>query len=212
VQSKLRFTTPDKFRGLWINDGPLSVVMTSLPSAWIASGSLLDPSTTILQTGDGGTHWHHGIATTPLKAYDVGASALQVRHGVATLLTVLNLPHNHLGIFDQRTTTGGHRWQSLALPLQGIPLRAEIESAAYQAPADQWIEVRLANGTYQLFTYQPDLRAWRPVAMPQALQTNSHDSLQVTLNPKGVAYVTNGFAIWQTLNQGESWHCLARFS
>ncbi len=97
VQSKLRFTTPDRFRGLWINDGPLSVVMTSLASAWIASGSLLDPSTTILQTGDGGTHWRHGIATTPLKAYDVGASDLQVmRHGVATLLTILNLPHNHL--------------------------------------------------------------------------------------------------------------------
>jgi len=218
VQSALRFTAPDTFRGLFINDGPLSIVMTSLASAWIASGSLLDPSTTILQTVDGGVHWHHGLATPLLKAddYDVGASSLQVlRHGEATLLTVLNLPHNHLAIVRQRTTNGGQHWQSLSLPMRGIPSAAEIGSAAYQSPADQWIVASLANGTYRLFTYQPDRRAWQPVTLPKALRTKGTYTTytyppQITLGPEGVAYVTNGFAIWQTLNQGVSWNRLGR--
>ncbi len=210
VELKLRYTSPDDFHGLFINDGPLSVVMTGRASAWIASGSLLNPSTTLLHTVDGGVHWHRFLATLPIKAYDVGASGFQVlRYGKATLLTVVNLPHHQHAIFNQSTTNGGRQWQSLALPTRGIPSGVEIGSAAYRSPSNQWIVVRLAHGTYRLLVYQPHHWAWQAVTMPQTLARSTYPP-QVTLGSNSVAYVTNGFAIWQTLNQGQSWNRLER--
>jgi hypothetical protein len=54
--------------------GYLSVTMTSRTWAWIASGPLLDPSTTVLRTVDGGVQRHRSLETPPLKAYDVEAT------------------------------------------------------------------------------------------------------------------------------------------
>lgn len=190
------------------SDGPVGLDFPSDGSTgWLANGSSAGAYTQVADTTDNGASWS---TWSHVPTPDPSPAALSMHFSSPTsgfiVVGTNGYQKTHPSLRLLTTTTGGRRWQSHVLSVQGLP--DWIAGVSFLNAQTGWVVGGSANHPYQL--YHRSHGDWKALPTPDASANNSPTLDLVTTH---VAYVAqqNGphTTLWKTVNGSKGWSKVA---